>query len=377
MPTPMASTGVCRSRMQRTSIAVALLTPLGHGLHSGMGRHLLTSRIHVQAAAQDDAVQVIQDGIEFRLFAERGDDHGQTARSHASSKYPAGRRVGLGHFAGRHEILLGPLQSPGPGSPRFRAAHRRAEPGAGGPGPRSGRDPPELARHLLLGRGPYRRGPSPRAAAGRVRGPRGVRRVGMMSPQSLAPIADRYSRPWPGRRRSVLHFPGQSGSDDVLRTMHRGYTVEEFRTIVRAARNRPPRPYLSTDVIVAYPTETTDDLEATVTLSGDGRRFVNVTRFSPRPGTPAAALPPLSSSTAKRRSRQVVEAKTRIGRRRLERWIGWEGPGPYHGARCGRFVGRTVAELPARRASPPVPPGSSRPLWNQGARVTYLLAGTT
>ena len=65
---------------------------------AGMGRHLLTTRIHVQAAALDDAVQVIQDGSEFRLFAERGDDHGQTARSHHRLEIPRRQVRRLGSF---------------------------------------------------------------------------------------------------------------------------------------------------------------------------------------------------------------------------------------------------------------------------------------
>src|SRR5271170_2178979 len=126
-------------------------------------------------------------------------------------------------------------------------------------------------------------------------------RVGMMSPQSLAPIAERYFEGLAvSKAFRFLHLPVQSGSDPVLRAMHRGYSVDQFRTIVRAARAALPELTLSTDVIVAYPTEGPDDLEATVRLLEETEpEIVNVTRFSPRPGTPAASLPMLPSSTAK------------------------------------------------------------------------------
>lgn len=201
-------------------------------------------------------------------------------------------------------------------------------------------------------------------------------RIGMMSPQSLSKIQGTYLEALAAAKAfRFLHLPVQSGSDHVLREMHRGYTVDQFRSIVWAARARMPDLVLATDVIVGYPTEGPSDLEATVRLLEEtGPEIVNVTRFSPRPGTPAATLTPLSPSTAKRRSRHVVEVKTGIGRRRLERWIGWEGTAlvTEHGV-DGSSVARLPNYLPAvipRR----LPLGSWPRVRVEGARSTYLLA---
>ncbi len=200
-------------------------------------------------------------------------------------------------------------------------------------------------------------------------------RVGMMSPQSLSEIAGTYFATLAESKAfRFLHLPVQSGSEGVLRDMHRGYTVDQFRAIVRAARDVLPDLLLATDVIVGYPFEGPADVEATVRLLEEtGPEIVNVTRFSPRPGTPAAALRPWAPSTVKRRSRDVVEAKTAIGRRRLERWIGWEGTGlvlehGVDGSSVARLPNYLPAVLPDR-----LPLGTWQALRIDGARSTYLL----
>jgi len=154
-------------------------------------------------------------------------------------------------------------------------------------------------------------------------------RVGMMSPQSLEPHRDAY---FDALARApfyrFLHLPLQSGSDRILDAMRRGYHTDLFRRQVDAARRRLPDVHLATDVIVGFPGETEDDFRATEELlEATGPETVNVTRFSPRPGTPAARLPPLPPRVAKRRSRALASLRQRISRTRLERWIGTRGPG--------------------------------------------------
>jgi len=90
---------------------------------------------------------------------------------------------------------------------------------------------------------------------------------------------------------SQLHLPVQSGSDRVLAAMKRGYTVLEFKSIVRKLRAARPHLSMSSDFIVGFPGETASDFEATLRLieevNFDGAfSFV----YSRRPGTPAADL---------------------------------------------------------------------------------------
>lgn len=90
---------------------------------------------------------------------------------------------------------------------------------------------------------------------------------------------------------SHLHLPVQSGSDRVLAAMKRGYTVLEYKSVVRKLRAARPDLSLSTDFIVGFPGETEADFEATMKLIeelGFDASFSFV--YSPRPGTPAAEM---------------------------------------------------------------------------------------
>jgi tRNA-2-methylthio-N6-dimethylallyladenosine synthase len=88
-----------------------------------------------------------------------------------------------------------------------------------------------------------------------------------------------------------LHLPVQSGSDRILAAMKRGYSVLEYKSIIRKLRAIRPDISLSSDFIVGFPGETEADFAATMKLIEDmnfdeSYSFV----YSPRPGTPAADL---------------------------------------------------------------------------------------
>ena len=90
---------------------------------------------------------------------------------------------------------------------------------------------------------------------------------------------------------SHVHLPVQCGSDRILAAMKRGYTVLEYKSIVRRLRKARPDLSLSSDFIVGFPGESEDDFEATMRLIeelGFDASFSFV--FSARPGTPAASL---------------------------------------------------------------------------------------
>ncbi|WP_332671124.1 tRNA (N6-isopentenyl adenosine(37)-C2)-methylthiotransferase MiaB [Aromatoleum sp.] len=90
---------------------------------------------------------------------------------------------------------------------------------------------------------------------------------------------------------SHLHLPVQSGSDRILAAMKRGYSVLEFKSVVRKLRAARPDLSLSSDFIVGFPGETEEDFEKTMKLIdevGFDASFSFV--YSARPGTPAAEL---------------------------------------------------------------------------------------
>jgi tRNA-2-methylthio-N6-dimethylallyladenosine synthase len=106
-----------------------------------------------------------------------------------------------------------------------------------------------------------------------------------------------------------VHLPVQSGSDRVLAAMKRGYTALEYRSIVRRLREARPDVSLSSDFIVGFPGETAEDFEATLRLARElafDASFSFI--YSPRPGTPAAALPDGLSREEKSRRLQRLQA---------------------------------------------------------------------
>ncbi len=88
-----------------------------------------------------------------------------------------------------------------------------------------------------------------------------------------------------------LHLPVQSGSDRILSLMKRGYTVADFKAKIAKLRQVRPDISISSDFIIGFPSETEQDFMDTMTLVDD-IGFDNSYSFiySPRPGTPAAAL---------------------------------------------------------------------------------------
>lgn len=95
--------------------------------------------------------------------------------------------------------------------------------------------------------------------------------------------------------RLMPHFelPIQSGDDEVLRRMHRGYTVEKFLKIVQKIRSRFPEASIATDLIVGFPGESQSQFENTLSLLKFFKPdMTHVARYSPRPGTYACLKMP-------------------------------------------------------------------------------------
>jgi tRNA-2-methylthio-N6-dimethylallyladenosine synthase len=88
-----------------------------------------------------------------------------------------------------------------------------------------------------------------------------------------------------------LHLPAQSGSNRILKAMHRTYTAEKYLDLVRRIREARPGIAITTDIIVGFPGETEEDFQRTCDLV-DAVQFDNafVFRYSPRRDTPAAEM---------------------------------------------------------------------------------------
>ncbi|MEN9398671.1 MAG: tRNA ((37)-C2)-methylthiotransferase MiaB, partial [Pseudomonadota bacterium] len=115
-----------------------------------------------------------------------------------------------------------------------------------------------------------------------------------------------------------LHLPVQHGSDRILAGMKRGYTVLEYKSTIRKIRAVRPDISLSTDFIVGFPGETDDDHARTMKLIEDigfDSSFSFI--FSPRPGTPAAALHDDTPADVKLKRLQHLQATIEDNVRRI------------------------------------------------------------
>ncbi|PYM90792.1 MAG: tRNA (N6-isopentenyl adenosine(37)-C2)-methylthiotransferase MiaB [Candidatus Rokuibacteriota bacterium] len=143
------------------------------------------------------------------------------------------------------------------------------------------------------------------------------------NPYNLTPKLIRAMRDVP-KVCEYFHLPLQSGSNRVLERMNRGYTRERYLELVADIRAAVPTMAFSTDLIVGFPGETEADFGETLAMvERVGYDNVFVFRYSPRPGTPAAAMPEQVSEDVKaRRNTELLETATRVGAARSRRLTG-------------------------------------------------------
>lgn len=149
-------------------------------------------------------------------------------------------------------------------------------------------------------------------------------RVGMMNPDSVQPILRELIAAYGNQKvYKFLHLPVQSGSDQVLENMGRKYLASDFIEIVRHFRESYSDLFFATDIITGFPGETAKDFEKTIlairTMQPDK---VNITKFSCRPGTPAAKLYDMPDRIKKQRSRELTKLWLDIAEGRNRRYLG-------------------------------------------------------
>ena len=142
------------------------------------------------------------------------------------------------------------------------------------------------------------------------------------------------------------HLPVQSGSDRILKLMHRGYTRKRFLGIIQKLRRAKPDIGITTDFIVGFPGETEDDFEQTLSLVREVE-FDNayIFKYSQRRDTPATEMPdPISRDVREERNQVLLRTVNEIASRKYEKFVGRrtqilvEGPSKKNPA---RMTGRT------------------------------------
>jgi tRNA-2-methylthio-N6-dimethylallyladenosine synthase len=142
------------------------------------------------------------------------------------------------------------------------------------------------------------------------------------------------------------HIPLQSGSDRILKLMHRGYTREKFLGIIEKLRRAKPGIGITTDIIVGFPGETEEDFELTLSLAREVQ-FDNayIFKYSQRRDTPAAGMPnQVPQEIREERNHRLLDLVNEIAARKYDGYIGRqvqilvEGPSKKNAA---RYTGRT------------------------------------
>tara|TARA_B100000212_G_scaffold190975_1_gene143961 strand:+ start:58 stop:1458 length:1401 start_codon:yes stop_codon:yes gene_type:complete len=120
-----------------------------------------------------------------------------------------------------------------------------------------------------------------------------------------------------------FHIPFQSGNNEILRLMSRGYTVEKYKKIINDIRTLMPHASITADAIVAFPGETESQFKDTLKLISDiGFDLVNTAAYSPRPNTPAAKwINQIPEEIKKDRLNELNELVEITSRKRNQRYL--------------------------------------------------------
>lgn len=175
----------------------------------------------------------------------------------------------------------------------------------------------------------------------------GLERIRFTSPHPKGygdDLVEAYGRL--GKLAESAHIPVQSGSDRVLKLMHRGYTRERFLGIIEKLRRVKPGIGVSTDFIAGFPGETEEDFEQTLSLAREvGFDQAFVFKYSQRRDTPAAGMPgQIGQAVKEERNERLLAAVNESGARQHQKFVGRrvqilvEGPSKKN---LSRMTGRT------------------------------------
>src|SRR5664279_1634880 len=153
----------------------------------------------------------------------------------------------------------------------------------------------------------------------------GLERIRFTSPHPKGygdDLVEAYGRL--GKLTESAHIPLQSGSDRVLKLMHRGYTRARFLGIIEKLRRVQPGMGISTDFIVGFPGETEEDFAQTLSLAHEvGFDQAFVFKYSQRRDTPAADMPgQVSQAEKEERNQRLLEVVNNHGAEQHQKFVG-------------------------------------------------------
>jgi threonylcarbamoyladenosine tRNA methylthiotransferase CDKAL1 len=152
-------------------------------------------------------------------------------------------------------------------------------------------------------------------------------RIGMLNPRFIVDNFDQLISMFKfDKVYQFLHIPIQSGSDAVLRKMNRPYLISDISEKLKNLRIEFSYLTISTDIICGFPGETEDDFAKTIDLiKWLNPEILNISQYTPRPGTKAKDMKQVNSRVIKERSIRL----SKLFRESLitinEKWQNWEG----------------------------------------------------
>ena len=152
-------------------------------------------------------------------------------------------------------------------------------------------------------------------------------RLGMMNPGNTITILNSLIKIYQNPKMfKFLHIPVQAGNNEILKSMNRKYSAEDFINVVDEFRKEIPEITISTDIIVGFPSETEEQFQDSLRIIEKTKPDVlNISRYAAREGTIAAKMKQLSTNELKRRSRLMTELYRKIAFENNRKWLNWKG----------------------------------------------------
>ena len=152
-------------------------------------------------------------------------------------------------------------------------------------------------------------------------------RIDDINPEHLLKYLDQFLVVFASEKiYKYLSLPVQSGNNEILKSMNRNYTAEQFTQLTKKIKDRFPQTTISTDLIVGYPGETDEQHWETLNLIREvSPDVINISKFWPRPSTAAVLLKTLSEEVIQDRFSSLASICQNITILQNEKWVGWEG----------------------------------------------------
>jgi threonylcarbamoyladenosine tRNA methylthiotransferase CDKAL1 len=152
-------------------------------------------------------------------------------------------------------------------------------------------------------------------------------RLGMVNPQFLVENLNQLITIFSfDKVYKLFHMPIQSGSDDILQKMNRTYRIKPVLQNLKKLKENVPNLSFSTDIICGFPGETESNFNETLQVIKEVKpEILNVSKFTPRPGTKAKKMKQLNSKIIKERSSRLSSLFRESLIDMNLKWEGWEG----------------------------------------------------